>query len=80
MNREGFHEATVKFAAQGVITAGSEVIDDAWNPLYVQLAGPWVHLVRDRTEPTLTVYTVPREAIEAITWEWGYTPPADRAT
>ncbi|MEU9045684.1 universal stress protein [Kitasatospora sp. NPDC048343] len=29
MNPEGFHEATVKFTDQGVITATSEVIDDA---------------------------------------------------
>ncbi|MGW7446598.1 hypothetical protein [Kitasatospora sp. NPDC054795] len=51
MNPDGFHEATVKFTGQGVITATSEVIDDAWNPLHVQLDGTWVHLVKDNTAP-----------------------------
>ncbi|MFD5462182.1 hypothetical protein ACFWIQ_05030 [Kitasatospora sp. NPDC127059] len=79
MNPAGFHEATVKFTGQGVITATSEVIDDAWNPLHVQLEGPWVHLVKDSSTPTATVHTVPAEAIQAITWEWPSTPSTHRA-
>ncbi|WP_354637277.1 hypothetical protein [Kitasatospora camelliae] len=78
MNPDGFHEATVKFTGQGAITATNEVIDDAWNPLHLQLDGPWVHLVKDDTAPTATVHTVPREAIQAITWDWSSTPSTHR--
>jgi len=76
MDQRAFVKATVEFVGPGVVV-GDEVIDGDWNPVYVQLEGPWVHIVRDNTGPTTTVYTVPQGAIQAITWERGYRPPPE---